>query len=179
MPEGLGEKIDVLDVLLRSCGSRELLKLLLVRMRAEQSLSVQEMVGIYESIAQERVIPLSIFSGLLYPQEALCKYLREQEQLSNGQIATLLNKDIHSIWATYKRARRKKKEKFHLEQKELMIPLSWLQHEKRSILESVVYYLWQVHHLKTKEIAQHLGNSQSSVAVILKRAKEKDETRRT
>jgi len=56
-------------------------------------------------------IPISIFTdkklGLL---ESLTKYLREDIEMTNYQIASALNRDNRTIWTSYSRAKKKSNE---------------------------------------------------------------------
>lgn len=164
--------------LLTSFDSQQLLKQLLQQLHQEQQLNLPQLINIFQEVKQEYNLPLSIFSTKLPPAEALCRYLSEEEKLSCQEIAQLLSRNEKSIWATSQRAKKRKPlsgkvSYFNSNLKKYFIPLSVLQNRDYSLLESVILYLNQVHHLSNKEIAGLLRKSPNSVAVLLKRAQDK------
>ena len=54
-------------------------------------------------------LPTSIFQDrTLKVFEAVTEYLREQKQLTNHQVALLLNRDDRTVWTVYSRAQKKR-----------------------------------------------------------------------
>jgi hypothetical protein len=68
-------------------------------------------------------IPLNIYSdkklGIL---EATVKYLKEDSNLSYHEIAIILNRDDRTIWATYRKALKKHRDKFSISSGETVDP---------------------------------------------------------
>ena len=127
----------------------------------------------FQEAREEASIPLSIFFSSLDPAEALYKFLKENENFSFREIATELNRDQKSVWATYQRAWKKKKQVFLIQDEKYFLPLSIFKKRKYSFLESVVFYLNSVHHLSNKQIAKLLHRTPNTVAVLMKRARDK------
>jgi len=169
------EQADRISALLAKADSKQLLRALLKKLQDENKLDVSQLVDVFQEVKQEKTIPLSIFAKKLHPAEALCKYLKENEKLSNQEIAKLLGRDQRSIWATYKRAQESNLPQFSKKKELYQIPFPVFQDTRFSFLESVVFYLTEVHRLPTREIAKLLETSRNSVAVLLKRARLKNE----
>ncbi len=166
----------LLDTVLSTIGSQQLLKIILQRLYQEKGLQLQELIQTFQEAKQEASIPLSIFSSSLDPAEALYKFLKENETFSFQQIATELHRDQKSIWATYQRSWKKKKQMFFIQDEKYFLPLSIFNKRKYSLLESVVFYLNSVHHLSNKQIAKLLQRTPNTVAVLMKRARDKHGT---
>ncbi len=164
---------DIVSSLLASLSSRHLLKELLAHLQREQGLQLDQVISLYMDAKQERVIPLSIFSTKLYPVEALCKYLKEEEKLSYAEIAQLLQKNTQTVWASCQRARKTVKKHFGKVQGKYSIPLLVLQDSSLTITEHIVFYLHAVYNLSNPSIAEVLHKSPNSIAVLFKRAREK------
>ncbi|MBI2668585.1 sigma-70 region 4 domain-containing protein [Candidatus Woesearchaeota archaeon] len=163
--------------------SETVLRDILKQFYREQHLELDQLIHVFQEVREEQLIPLSIFAENLPPAEALCKYLREKEKLSYKEIAEGLGRSQKSIWASYQRAKqqtKKKKSKFSLKplkplkQDQFYLPLSLFRNRSLSLLENAVWYLREVHRLKNKEIARLLHTSPNSVAVLVKRGREKN-----
>mgnify|MGYP000507102108 CR=1 FL=1 len=155
--------------------SQQLLKQLLLQLHTNQDFKLDHLLNIFNEVKQEYSIPLSIFSHHLHPAEALCKYLKEKEGLNNQEIAVLLNRHQKSVWSTYQRARQKMRKKFSIKNEQYHLPLSIFNNRSYSLLESVVQYMNHTHKLSNKQVAKLLGKSSNSIAVLAKRAREKDD----
>ena len=164
----------LLDSLLSTISSQQLLKIILQRLHQEQGLQLPELIQTFQAAKQEASIPLSIFSSSsLDPAESLYKFLKENEKLSFQQIAAELHRDQKSIWATYRRSWKKKKQIFLIEEERYFLPFSIFKKRRYSFLESTVFYLNSVHHLSNKQIAGLLQRTPNTVAVLMKRARDK------
>lgn len=166
----------LLDTILSTVSSQQLLKAILQRLYQEKGLQLSELIQTFQEAKQEASIPLSIFSSSLDPAEALYKFLKENEAFSFQKIATELHRDQKSVWATYGRSCKKKKRPFSIEDESYFLPLSIFKTRKYSFLESVVFYLNSVHHLSNKQIAKLLQRTPNTVAVLMKRARDKHES---
>ncbi|MDP3698997.1 MAG: hypothetical protein Q8R47_05410 [Nanoarchaeota archaeon] len=167
------KKGDALDSLLSTISSQQLLKIILQRLHQEQGLQLPELIQAFQAAKEEASIPLSIFSHTLDPAEALYKFLKENEHFSFREIAAELHRDQKSVWATYQRARKKKKQVFLIEEERYFLPFSIFKKRRYSFLESVVFYLNSVHHLSNRKIAALLQRTPNTVAVLMKRARDK------
>lgn len=161
--------------LISSLSHQALLKHLLGEMVSQEKLQLKKLVEIFNEIKLEQLIPLSIFSYKLHPAEAICKYLREDLHYSNKRIAVLLNRNEKSTWSSYQRARSKMKNKFLFKKVRYNLPISIFQDRSYSLMESLILYLSKVYDLSNKDISNLLKKSPNSIAVIKKRAREKDE----
>ncbi len=166
---------DLLQELLANLSSEQLLKQLLRQMQREQCLELTKLVSLFQEAKQEAGVPLSLFAQKMPPAGALCKYLKENKQFSNKEIAGLLNRDQKSIWGSYQRAKKKKLWKQGQKQEAYYLPISIFSNRSLSLLESVVLHLHQTYNLTNPQIAKLLHKSPNSMAVLLKRAKEKNE----
>jgi len=163
----------LLDALLSTISSQHLLKIILQRLHQEQGLQLPELIQTFQEAKQEASIPLSIFFSSLDPAEALYKFLKENEKLSFLEIARELHRDQKSVWATYQRSWKKKKQVFLIQDERYFLPLSIFKSRKYSFLESIVYYINSVHHLPNREIAKLLHKTPNTIAVLMKRARDK------
>jgi len=153
--------------------SRELLRSIIHFMRQNQQLSLQELIGIYAEVSPEEAVPVSIFSHKLSPSEALCKFLKENRELTFHEIALLLNRNDRSIWTSYARAKKKSKALFKPKEQDILIPLQIFQDRSRSILEHVTHHLKTSHSLTNSKIARALKKNPSSIATVISRAEKK------
>jgi len=163
--EGLSTKVSYEQVL------QNLLKELV----KEQDFKLSQLVKIFQEAKEEQMIPLSIFSYKLHPLESLSKYLKEVEKLSYQKIALLLDRNDKSVWAAYQRSKKKMRAKFIFGKEMYNIPISIFADHNFSLLENVVIYLFKIHQLTNPQIAKLLKKSPNSIAVLKKRALEKDE----
>ncbi|MBN1544654.1 hypothetical protein JW898_04280 [Candidatus Woesearchaeota archaeon] len=153
--------------------SHELLKSIIHFMRQKQQLSLQELISIYAEVIPEEAVPVSIFSHDLSPSESLCRFLKENRNLTFHDIAALLNRDDRSIWTSYTRAAKKSRQQFTTSDDDLMIPLSIFQDRSMSILEHVVDHLKTEHKLSNSGIARLISKNPSSIATVANRASAK------
>lgn len=166
----------LLDSILSTISSQQLLKIILQKLYRQQGLQLPELIQAFQDAKEEASIPLSIFSSSLDPAEALYKFLKENEKFSFQQIAAELHRDQKSIWATYQRAAGKRKHSFLIQDEKIFLPLSIFTKRKYSFLESVIFYLNSVHHFSNKQIAKLLQRTPNTVAVLMKRARDKHES---
>lgn len=166
---------DALDLLLSLGDSQQLLKALLHKLYQEQSLQLPELIGIFQLAKQEPSIPLSIFNQVLDPAEALYKFLKENEGFSFQQIGQETGREDKSIWATYQRSK-KKKQLFQIHDEKYFLPLTIFKSRRYSFLESIIFYLNNTYHLSNKEIAKLLRRTPNTIAVLIKRARDKHES---
>ena len=166
------KKEELSGFILESLQSRELLKQLIQK----QNMTLLDLIGVYQEVKKEILIPLSIFIKTANPSQSLIKYLKEKENYSNKEIAVLLHKDQRTIWGVYHRSKKETKIDFFktlFTEERYFLPLSIFKERTLTISEQIVFYLNTIYNLKTKQIASLLHKSPNSIAVILKRAREK------
>ncbi len=168
-----GKKVLDEVILVEAVKEKELLKHLLSRLQQQQALSFEELSSMYTTTQTEPTIPLSIFSQNLHPAEALCKFLKEEVHLTNQQAGTFLGRNGKTVWGTYQRAVRKRKQPFARVAEPYVLPLSLFANSKYSILENITHYLSSTYHLPVSTIAAVLSTTPQSVRVLLHRAQRK------
>jgi len=118
-------------------------------------------------------IPVSIFSKKLSCLETIVKYLRENLDLSNKEIAKLIKRSEKTIWQAYNSANKKLPLKFKIEFSKYYIPVSVLSDRKLSVLESIVKYLHEYFELNYSEIARLLYRDNRTIWTVYSRARKK------
>ena len=146
---------------------RELLKVLLSRMHQHNKLDAKSLLNIFSEVNSDISIPVSIFKSTLSSMETLVYYLRKHKKFSNTNVASLLNRSEQTIWQAYKRSSAKQN-KLLLTKSKFVIPLSLFSHSQ-SIMTTLILHLKTIYNLSNKEIAQELGTTPNSIAVIAKR----------
>jgi DNA-binding CsgD family transcriptional regulator len=117
------------------------------------------------------MLPLSIFSSPeLSALEAICRYLKDAKGLRYSEIAKTLNRDQRTIWATYNNALRKTSSRLDISDTAYQIPLRIFQDRKLSVLESIVHYLKDTHHLRYSEIARLINRDERNIWGICTKA---------
>jgi len=105
-------------------------------------------------------IQLSLFAhrklGVL---EIVVKYLKENLSLKYNQIALLLNRDQRTIWATYKKAKEKEKEKFELAEDKYSVPISIFSNRQLGPLEALALYMKEELKLSFHQISDLLNRN--------------------
>ncbi len=167
-------KRQAISSIISSLSNRTLLNYLLTEMISEEDLQLSDLMEMFNEIKSEQLIPLSIFSYKLKPAGAICKFLRENLSYSNKKVSILINRDERSTWSSYQRAKLKMKKKFVDKNEEYRLPVSIFQDRSYSLMESLLIYLSKYYGLSNKEMAKLLNKSSNSIAVVVKRAKEKD-----
>ncbi|MDP6641882.1 MAG: hypothetical protein QGF74_00675 [Candidatus Nanoarchaeia archaeon] len=119
-------------------------------------------------------IPSSIFNEKLGSLESIVKYLRENLNIKISKIASLLNRNDKTIWATYNKAKKKYPEKFKEQESKANIPVSIISSRKFSVLESIVYYLKENYDINFHEIALILKRNDRTIWTVYQKAKKKE-----
>lgn len=159
--------------------ARQALRSFLQLLKNQYNLTLQDVVEEFHGSSEG--VPISVFSTLLSPAEALVKYLKEERQMSFHQIGTLLNRDERGIWSSYARSRKKHQTTFSKPAgvtgvagaTSFSIPLSLFANRSFSILEHVIFYLHAALNLQEKEIAKLLNKRQAVIHTTLQRARKK------
>lgn len=170
------EKEVIVKALLNSISSRNFLKQVLTTMHQEQNLQLEDILALFQEIKQEITIPLSIFSSKTPPVEALCSYLSNSQKMSYREIAILLGRNEKSIWSIVKKSKQKKPSLKNSSKalEKYFLPLSVIQNNSHTLLENIIIYLRTTYKLKNPQIAKLLHKSPNSIAVLAKRAREKE-----
>lgn len=129
-------------------------------------------VELLQSIKKD-VIPVCIFTKKLSPLETVCKYLRENLDYSNKNIASLLNRNEKTVWQAYVHSKKKCVKRFVVEFSDYDFNVSILSNRKISILESVVVYLKDKKGLNYHTIALLLKRDDRTIWTCYSRAKKK------
>ncbi|MBU0461350.1 MAG: hypothetical protein KJ574_02060 [Nanoarchaeota archaeon] len=159
------------DMLLSMIPKEELIKLALrinTYLEKEHKVSKEQLYGPSGVLS----VPISIFSKVLSPLEALVKFLKEQHDMTYHEIGMTIGRDERGIWVTYRNASKKMKQPFSIPEKDVFVPISIFT-KKLSILESLVRYLRDEKGMKGSEIASALNKSTSTIWTVYNRAKDK------
>jgi DNA-binding CsgD family transcriptional regulator len=115
----------------------------LVSISEDSSLVValEEFLQKYQAQKSSREIPLSLFSNRkLGVLEIVVKYLKENNNMQNIEIAQILNRNEKTISSTYSKAIRKHKELFYVK-KDVMIDVSIFNNRKLAPLQALILSL--------------------------------------
>ena len=157
---------------------KELLEFLKLKSKFQELENEIETLGIQnviQRIQNKFNIPVSIFNEKLSVLESLCKYLKENLNLSNKKISSLLNKSSKSVWQAYTNSKHKHHDKFVISIAPYFIPISIFR-KRKSVLESLVVYLKEDLNLTYHEIALLLKRDDRTIwTVYNRRARKKNE----
>lgn len=115
-------------------------------------------------------IPLSAFIPELGPLESVVKFLKEELDFENRQIAKLLSKSQQSVWISYRNAQKKHRGRLPSVHTGFDLPITCLQNSRFSVLENIVIFLREKHDLKFSKIAGMLNRSQTTIWTTYNRA---------
>lgn len=110
------------------------------------------------------IIPVSIFNqkGLTL-LECLCKYLKEEKNLTFHKIAVALNRDDRTIWTTYNRTKIKHPSSLDISYSEFYIPLSIFSNRNRIFSNLLIAYLKETYQLTFTQIAKIIARDPRNV----------------
>ena len=121
----------------------------------------------------ETLLPATIFSkSRLSPLGTIVKYLKEEEQLSNAQIARLLRRSGTNVWLTYRNAHKKMPGRLAVDDTNVSVPSSAFD-RGLSVLESVAYHLHDIEGLSFADIGKILRRDERTVWTVVHMAKKK------
>jgi hypothetical protein len=130
------------------------------------------------SFSRETFIPLHILKNNS-SLEAIVYYLKEILNLTYADIASLLNRDQRTIWATCSNAKRKNisinvnVDESSEDAYVLYLPLNLFTSRVFSILETVVFYLKNDQNLSFNQISDLLGKNYRTIWTVYRRALKK------
>ncbi len=123
----------------------------------ENNLSFNELKS---ALNNEIVVPVSIFKSGFSPLGALVVYLKDKKGMNFSEIAKALNRSSKTIWATYKK---NKKRSTLREEYSLTVPLSIFSDREHSIMENLTIELKDKKGMRFVEIARCLNRSPKTV----------------
>ena len=127
----------------------------------------------YNFAKKESSLPDYIFVKELTVLESIVKYLKENLEFSNGQIAEAINRDTRNIWHIYNSATKKFKERFVETTIRFSIPLQIFSNKNLSILENLVFYLKEQKGMGYHEIALEIKRDDRTVWTVYQKAVKK------
>jgi len=163
------ESINTKDRLLEFLYVRELVENLSKRY------NVNSTKKLIRKVKNDKWVPISVFTKKLATLETVCKYLKENLNLSNKKIADLIGRNSKSVWQAYNSSKRKMSEKLNVTYSSIFIPVSILKNKNMSPLESVVFYLKKEAKFSYREIAILLKRDDSTIWVVYNKARIKNE----
>lgn len=121
---------------------------------------------ILNKLNNDFLIPVSIFTKQLSSLEIICKYLKEEKNLKNIEIASLIDRSSKSVWQAYNSSKKKYPKKFKIINSKYFIPISILKNKNLTVLENIVAYLKQFHNLNYSTIAKLLKRDDRTIWTV-------------
>jgi hypothetical protein len=118
-------------------------------------------------------LPSTIFSTKLSCLETICKYLREELNLSFAEMSEILKRKQITLRTTYNKAKKKHPKKFSKFNFKINIPLNKITNRKYTTFELLVKYLKEDCKLKTNKIAEITNRNYKTIWTTYSRAKAK------
>ena len=151
------------------------LKEIIEKLRLKYKISSSDILNQIDK--KEILIPCEIFNEKLSGLETICKYLKENLDLTNKEISALLNRDERTIWQAYDSSKKKLSNKIIIEFSKYYLPISIFVDRNYAILESIVKYLKENYNLSYHEIAILLKRNDRTIWTVYNRAKKKNSAR--
>lgn len=144
-------------------------------LKEEHRLEPEKIAALFgKTILKKDFLPISIFGNEeLGCLETIVKYLKEDINLRFHDIALILNRNDRTIWATYKSACRKRKQKLIAKESKFLVPVSIFADRKLSVLESIISYLKDNYNLRYSEIAILLNRDERNIWAVYNKALKK------
>lgn len=117
-------------------------------------------------------IPFSIFSSDLSCLETICKYLREELNISFNEMSVLLNRKPITLRTTYNNAKTKHPERFTNFNFCHNMPISILRNRKYTTFEIAISYLKE-NGVSLKDISKIMCRSYKTIWTTYSRSKKK------
>ena len=155
--------------------AKDFVNIFIGHLKEQHNLSNGQIAALFEKkVPSQNLLPISIFNNKeLGSLETVVKYLKEELGLRFHEIALMLNRNDRTIWATYKIACKKRKEKLLIKDSKIFIPASILKDRKFSVLEIIIGYLKENFNLRFSEIAILLNRNQRNIWATYSRYKKK------
>ena len=128
----------------------------------ELIIALEEFITKYKHQKEIKEIPLSLFSNRkLGVLEVTVKYLKENNNLPNSEIAKILNRDERTISSTYNKAIKKNKELFSTK-KDTLVNVSIFTNRNLAPLKALIINL-KDNGKNLKQISQILNRSYKTI----------------
>ncbi|MCK5107106.1 MAG: hypothetical protein KAQ83_00080 [Nanoarchaeota archaeon] len=118
-------------------------------------------------------LPYSIFSTKLSCLETICKYLKEELNLSFNEMSELLNRKQITLRTTYNKTKQKHPKKFSSFDFQINIPINKLTNRKYTTFELLTIYLKENCNLSLNKIAEITNRNYKTIWTTYSRAKSK------
>ncbi len=149
-----------------------------------RSLTKEQLISIVSGLAQDDTskssifIPLSVFSNKkLSALELTVRYLKEEAEMSNKDIANILKRTPQNIWLTYRNSVEKQAQSLKIPKTKFFFPIT-IFNERLSMLESIICYVHDNYSVGFTEIGNMIGRDPRTVWTAFKRAQLKNEKKR-
>ncbi len=154
---------------------KEFFYIFINHLKEDHKLSSKDVIDLFTIKVSEKIrIPVSVFdNGELSALETIVKYLKEELDLGYHKIALLLNRNDRTIWTTYNKALKKRKEKLTVKETRFFIPISIFKNRRLSVLEALVSYLKDEYKLSYHEISILINRDQRNVWTVYDRRRRK------
>jgi len=171
----LGNEISIETLLKEDDIAFDALKTLITRLKNKHNLTSDEIIDLLtnKKISKE-IIPVEIFNNKeLSALEAIVKYLRENINYKLSYIASLINRDKRTIWATYNNSIKKRKRIFAITNTKYYIPILIFSNRKFAVLELISEYLHDHYSLTYSQIAVLMQRDPRTIWTSYNRIKKK------
>lgn len=150
------------------------LRHLLEEIKLRYDLSSREVLELLDkSLSEELLVPVSVFSNRkLSALESLCRFMKDNRNLSLRKIANILGRNNRTVWGAYDKSLLKYKGELNCDSK-ILIPISIFSDRKFSILENTAKYLKEHEELTYHEIAELLNRDDRTIWTLYNRALKK------
>lgn len=118
-------------------------------------------------------LPISIFSTKLGCLETICKYLKENLNISFNEMAELLDRQPITLRTSFNNARKKHPDLFTNFNFNFNIPIFLLKNRKYTTFEIIIIYLKETSQISFKQIAALLSRNYKTIWTTYNRAKKK------
>lgn len=146
------------------------LSLLFNQVKKSYNLSSADLLGYIDE--KEILLPDCIFIKELSVFQSIVKFLKENCELKNNDIASLMHRSQKSIWQAYNNSKKVFPKKFKIIASRYCIPVSQLI-PSFTILESVVFYLKEKCLLNYHQIAILLERDERTIWTVYQRVKKR------
>lgn len=118
-------------------------------------------------------IPISIFCKKLSSLETICKYLKEELNLSFKEMSKLLNRKQITLRTSYNKSQKKHPKKFKKFDFSYNVPILILKNRKYTTFELITIHLKDNNKLSLKQISELLNRNYKTIWTTYSRAKKK------
>jgi hypothetical protein len=150
--------------------SVEALQILIQSISDKHQLTPDELLGAITSKHDTDDIPLSAFdTNKLSALEIVTKYLKENRNKKNSEIAQLLDRNDRTVWSTYNNANSKHPQALDIQSGLDFIPVFIFRNRKMSVLENLVIYLKDTLNFSFSKISKILKKDYQTIYTTYRR----------